>query len=364
MNFKRSALLASGLTAFALAFALAGCGSGSQTASTTTGTSTTTSGGSTINITGAGSTFVNPAMSKWIDEYQKSNPSVTINYQSVGSGAGIAQYQAGTVDFGATDAPVNDADLAKMPPTIQVPVVAGPDVLIYNLPGVTSLKLSPDTIAGIFLGTITKWNDPKIVADNAGTNMPDTPISVSHRSDGSGTTYIFTNYLSSVSTAWKSGAGAGKTVNWPVGTGGKGNDSVAGLVKSTPGGIGYVELAYAIKGSLPFADVKNASGQFVKASPDSTQAAIAAQMDALKKDVRTPIVNSSAKDAYPICGFTYILLAKNPTDAGKAKALTDFVNWTMDSGQTMISDLQYTPLPKDLVSMNKQALATMSAATK
>jgi phosphate transport system substrate-binding protein len=357
-SIKKTAMGATGLLIMGLGLAMAGCGSGDNAApATTTGSTTTAS----VSLTGIGSTFVNPAMAKWTDEYKKTNPSVEINYQALGSGAGISQYEAGTVDFGATDAPVPDKELEGKAATLQIPVVSGPVVLIYNLPGVTSLKLSADTLAGIFMGTITKWDDAKIAADNAGVKLPSTTIAVSHRSDGSGTSYIFTNYLSAVNADWKAKYGVGKTVNWPVGTGGKGNDGVSGLVKATEGGIGYVELAYAIKGNLAFADVKNAAGEFMKASPESTQAAVSSQIEALKKDVRTPIVNSSAKGAYPICGFTYVLVAKEPKDAAKSKALIDFLNWTMDTGQTEIADLQYAPLPKELIDMNKTALSGVTS---
>lgn len=358
---KKSAVQTFGLVALGIAFALTavGCGDGGPSSTTTTGT---TAQAASINLTGAGSTFVNPAMSKWIDEYKKTNSSVDINYQSVGSGAGISQYQAGTVDFGATDAPVPDKDLKDMPETLQMPVVSGAVALTYNLKGVTSLKLSPDAIAGIFLGTIKMWNDPKIAADNAGVTLPGKAIAVSHRSDSSGTSYIFTNYLAAISPTWMSGPGVGKTVTWPVGSGGKGSDGVAAVVKQTEGGIGYVELAYAIKNGMGVAEVKNASGEFIAPSIDSTTAAVAGKVADLKKDVRMTVVNSSAKGAYPICGFTYVLVAKKPTDATKSKAIIDFLNWSMDSGQTMITDLQYAPLPKEVVDMNKQSLSQVSAS--
>jgi phosphate transport system substrate-binding protein len=355
-SMKKSALSASGFLALGFALVAVGCGPSASG----------TPGQTSVTLNGAGSTFVNPAMSKWAFEYNKANPNVVINYQSVGSGAGISQYQAGTVDFGATDAPLDDATLKTMPaPTLNVPVVSGAVVISYNVPGLTAdLKLSPDAIAGIFLGTIKNWNDPKIAADNAGVNLPNTPIAVSHRSDGSGTTYIFTNYLAAVSPDWKKGPGVGKSVDWPVGTGGKGNDGVSQLVKGTPGGIGYVELAYAIKGSMPFADVKNASGEFIKPSPDATSLAVGGQIEALKKDVRTSVVNSPVKGAYPICGFTYVLVSTQPKDAAKAKALNDFLEWTQTDGQAMIADLQYAPLPKELVDMNKQALAGVQTGSK
>ena len=305
-------------------------------------------------------------MSKWAFEYNKQFPNVTIDYQSVGSGTGISQYKAGTVDFGATDAPLDDKDLAEMPtPTFHVPVVSGAVALSYNLDGVSNdLRLSPDAIAGIFLGTIKNWNDPKITADNPGVNLPATPITVCHRSDGSGTSFIFTNYLAAVSPAWKAGPGVGKSVAWPVGLGGKGNAGVAGLIKQSPGSIGYIELAYAVQNKFAYADVKDAAGDFVKPSVESTAAAVTGQIEALKKDIRTTIVNSAAKGAYPICGFTYVLVSKAPKDAAKSKALVDFLNWTQDSGQSMISDLEYAPLPKDLADMNKTALGQVATAPK
>lgn len=366
-SISKSALGASGLLITSIAFALAGCGSGQPSGTTTTTiTGGAVAGGATEKIMGAGSTFVNPAMSKWAFEYNKKFPNVTIDYQSVGSGTGISQYKAGTVDFGATDAPLNDKDLADMPtPTLNIPVVSGAVVVSYNVPGLTAdLKLSPDAIAGVFLGTVKNWNDPKIAADNAGVTLPNTPITVCHRSDGSGTSFIFTNYLASVSPAWKSGPGIGKTVSWPVGLGGKGNDGVAGLIKQTPGALGYVELAYAVQQKLPYADVKDVAGDFVKPSVDSTTAAVAGQVDTLKKDIRTSIVNSPAKGAYPICGFTYVLVSKGMKDQNKAKALVDFLNWTQTEGQTMISDLQYAPLPKDLVDMNKTSLDQVVTTAK
>jgi len=363
-SMNRAMRSMSGMILAGVLIAVVGCGSsdnGSGATTTTTGATNQPAAGGKISLTGAGSTFVNPAMLKWVDEYKKSNPNIDINYQSIGSGAGIAQYTQGTVDFGATDAPVPDKDLGTMPPTIQVPVVAGPDVIVYNVPGVTNLKLSSGAIAGIFLGKIKTWNDPAIAADNAGAKLPSTAISVAHRSDGSGTTFIFTNYLSAVNADWKNGPGAGKTVDWPVGTGGKGNDEVAGIVQKTQGGIGYTELTYAIKNGLTYAQVKNASGEFITASPESTAIAANGAIEALKKDIRTPIVNSSVKGAYPICGFTYILVAKTPKDAAKSKALIDFLNWDLDSGQALLGDLKYAALPKELVDLNKTALSQVSS---
>ena len=347
--------------ATAVALTCAGCGCGNP--SSAGGSS---AGGGSVAITGAGSTFVNPAMSTWDYNYNKANPGVTINYQSVGSGAGISQYEAGTVDFGATDAPLEDKDLQKFEgenlPTIQFPIVSGATVIAYNIPGVQSgLKLTPDVIADIYLGKIKAWNDPRIVSLNPGTNLPNTPISVAYRSDASGTTFIFTDYLSSVSPAWKSGPGKGKTVSWPVGVGGKGNEGVAGLVKQTPGGIGYVEFAYAVKGNLTYAAVKNKAGNFVTASTDSTAAAVAAAADALKKDIRSSIVNQGGKDSYPIAGMTYVLLSKTPKDAKKSEALGAFLKWALADGQAQAKDLQYAPLPPAVIDLDNQALSQVKA---
>ncbi len=357
-----------GLLAIAMG-ALVGC-SGGDSSSGTTGASGSASNSSgngaaaTVSLTGAGSTFVNPAMSKWTYTYHENHADVSINYQSVGSGAGIAQYKAGTVDFGATDAPLSDKELSEMPtPTVLVPVIAGCTVMAYNLPGVQNgLKLSSDVVAGIYLGKIKKWNDPLIVAQNTGLKLPDLDITVAHRSDGSGTTYIFTDYLCSVSPEWKSGPGMGKSVNWPVGVGGKGNEGVAGLIKQTPGCIGYVELAYAVQTKLNYGPIKNKSGEYVEPSIESTTAAANAGVEAMKKDIRTSIVNGESKDAYPIAGFTYLLVSKAPKDAAKAKALNEFLDWVFADGQKMAAELQYAPLPESVVGLNKTALADVKAS--
>lgn len=341
-----------------------GCSSDSGTSSTSSGTTGKNATGATAQaLTGAGSTFVNPAMSKWTYTYQQDHPGITINYQSVGSGAGIAQLKAGTVDFAASDVPMNDKDLADMPtPTVQVPVVAGCEVIAYNLPGVQNgLKLSGDVIADIFLGKITAWNDPRIVSLNPGMTLPATPISVAHRSDSSGTSYIFTDYLSSVSPAWKAGPGKSKSPNWPVGVGQKGNEGVAGVIQKTPGGIGYIELAYAVQTKATYGPIMNKSGKFVEPSVDSTAAAANALMDDLKKDIRTSIVNTPAADGYPICGFTYVLLSKQPKDAAKAKVVLDFLTWALGPGQDMAKELQYAPLPKSITDLDTAALAEVQA---
>jgi phosphate transport system substrate-binding protein len=298
-------------------------------------------------------------MSTWAYAYQQAHPGVTINYQAKGSGAGISQYKEGTVDFGASDAPLSDSDLKSMPtPTVQFPVVAGGTALAYNLPDIASgLKLSDDVLADMFLGKIKSWNDPRIVALNADLKLPSTAITVCHRSDGSGTTYIFTDYLCAVSPAWKSGPGMGKTVNWPTGNGGTGNDGVASDVKSTPGAIGYVELAYAIQTKMTYAALKNKSGNFVSPSVESTAAAVAAAADTLKKDVRSSIVNEDGKDSYPIAGMTYVILSKTPKDKAKAASIVDFMKWVLGDGQNASKTLQYAPLPKPITDLGQSAIA-------
>jgi phosphate transport system substrate-binding protein len=292
-------------------------------------------------------------MSKWFDAYGQAN-GLQINYQSIGSGGGIQQLKNGTVDFGASDAPLSDADLKTMPsPVVQFPVTAGAEAIIYNLPGVPAgLKLSGDVIADIYLGKIKKWNDPKITALNAGRALPATAIAVAHRSDGSGTTFIFTDYLTVVSRDWAAKIGKGKSVNWPVGIGAKGNEGVAGAVKQTPGGIGYVELAYVVQNKLPYAAVQNKAGQFVEPSVDSTTAAIAGAAQALQKDVRSSIVNQNGKAAYPIAGMTYVMVYKKQKDSAKGKALVDFLKWAMKDGQSMAKPLDYAPLPAAVTALN------------
>lgn len=341
-------------------FVACGCSSGTDTGSTTSSTTSTTGDkpGASVSLTGAGSTFVNPAMSKWAEAYKGVAKDVSINYQSVGSGAGISQLKAGTVDFACSDVPLDDKGLKEMPSEIvQVPVTAGCVVVGYNLAGnAGNLQLSGDVIADIFLGKITMWNDARIAGQNAGVTLPATKITVAHRSDGSGTTYIFTDYLSSVSPDWKAGPGKNKQPKWPTGVGGKGNDGVAGLIKQTDGTIGYVELAYATQTKMTFATIKNKSGAYVKASADSTSAAANAAVDALKTDIRTSIVDTADAKGYPICGFTYAMMSKAPTDAAKGKAVLDFLTWVLNSGQDMAKDLQYAPLPKSVVELDTTAL--------
>ncbi|HKW75015.1 MAG TPA: phosphate ABC transporter substrate-binding protein PstS [Terriglobales bacterium] len=301
------------------------------------------------NLNGAGATFPNPIYQKWFSEYHNAHPEVQINYQSIGSGGGIKQLQAQTVDFGASDGPMTDEQLSQTPfKVFHIPTVLGAVVPTYNLPGVSAdLKFTPDVLADIFLGKITKWNDPRIAKANAGVKFPDSDIVVVHRSDGSGTTYIFTDFLSKISPEWKSKVGKATSVNWPVGLGGKGNEGVAGMVKQTEGSIGYVELIYALQNKMPFGAVQNAAGEFVKASLESTTAA-AASMKQMPDDFRVSITNAPGKTAYPICSFTWLLVPAEWNDAGKEAEFVNFLNWMVDQGQTLTQSLDYAPLPKSV----------------
>jgi len=298
-------------------------------------------------INGAGATFPYPIYSKWFDEYAKVDPSVRFNYQSIGSGGGQKQILAQTVDFGASDGPMSDENLSKAPGKIlHIPTVAGAVVMTYNLPGNPALKLDGETIADIFLGKIKKWNDPKIAASNPGAKLPDNEIVVVHRSDGSGTTFIFTDYLSKVSGDWKQKAGNNTSVNWPTGIGGKGNEGVSGQVKQTPGAIGYVELIYALQNKMPYADLKNAAGEFVKPTIESVTAALATAE--IPDDFRFSMTNAPGKEAYPIAGATWLLVYQQQKDAAKGKKLVEFLKWAAKDGEKMAKDLQYAPLPDTL----------------
>ena len=295
-------------------------------------------------INGAGATFPYPIYSKWFDEYAKIDPSVRFNYQSIGSGGGQKQILAQTVDFGASDGPMSDENLAKAPgKLLHVPTVAGADVLTYNLPDNPKLKLDGSTIADIFLGKITRWNDPKIQAQNQGVQLPSSDIIVVHRSDGSGTTYIWVDYLSSVSKEWEARVGRGTSVQWPVGLGGKGNEGVAGQVKQLPGTVGYVELAYAKQNKLPCAEVKNASGNYVAPGIESITEALATAK--IPDDFRFSMVNPPGERAYPISGATWLLVYEEQKDAAKGKKLVQFLNWAATQGEAMASALDYAPLP-------------------
>ena len=295
-------------------------------------------------INGAGATFPYPIYSKWFDEYAKVDPSVRFNYQSIGSGGGQKQIMAQTVDFGASDGPMSDENLAKAPgKLLHIPTVAGAVVMTFNLPGNPPLKFDGETIAGIYLGKITKWNDPKITALNPGTKLPDTDILVVHRADGSGTTFIFTDYLSKVSPEWKQKVGNNTSVSWPTGVGGKGNEGVSGQVKQTPGAIGYVELIYALQNKMDFAELKNAAGQVVKPNIESVTAALATAE--IPDDFRFSMTNAPGKDAYPICGATWLLVYQQPKDAAKGKKLVEFLKWALSKGEGMAKNLNYAPLP-------------------
>ncbi len=312
------------------------------------------------SLTGAGATFPYPLYSKWFDVYQREHK-VAISYQSIGSGGGIQQLKAGTVDFGASDAPLSDQEMREMPaPVVHVPMIAGAVVIAYNLPGVQKgLRLSGDVVADIFLGNIKRWNDTRIASLNPGAKLPNLAVAVAHRSDGSGTSYIFTSYLSAVSPTWKTRVGIGKSVNWPAGIGGKGNDGVAGVVKQTPGAVGYVELAYATQNKLAYAYLRNRAGRFVEPSIASTTAAAAGSMKAMQKDVRVSIVNAPGKDSYPIAGFTYILVYQRQQKADKGRAVTEFLRWAVRDGQKYAAPLLYAPLPKQVVSMDESKIKSV-----
>ncbi len=314
-------------------------------------------------LTGAGATFPYPIYSKWFDVYHQKT-GVEIDYQSIGSGAGIQQVKAGTVDFGASDAALSNDRLKELPrKVVHFPTVGGAVALVYDLPGVDAkVRLTPEAIAGIYLGKITMWNDPAIAKANDGVALPAAPVLAVHRSDGSGTTNIFTTYLSAVSGPWKELVGANTSVSWPSGVGGKGNDGVAGLVRQTPGAIGYVELAYAKQNRLPVALVRNRAGNFIEPTLESTTAAVAAAAGALAKDVRTPIVNSAGGGAYPIAGLTFLLVYQDSKDPARAKALADFIRWAMHDGQAFAAPLDYASLPDNVVRLNERALATLTAS--
>lgn len=308
-------------------------------------------------LNGAGATFPYPMYSKWFSDYHTLHPDVEINYQSIGSGGGIRQVLAQTVDFGASDGPMTDQQLAEAKfKILHIPTVLGAVVPAYNIPGVTGeIKFTPEALAGIFLGKISKWNDSAITSANPGINFPSTDIIVVHRSDGSGTTYIFTDYLSKVSPEWASGPGKGTSVKWPVGLGGKGNEGVAGQIRQLPGSIGYVELIYAVQNKIPYGVVRNAAGAYVKASLESVTAA-AGSMKSMPADFRVSITNAPGKDAYPICSFTWLLIPEVSKDPAKGKILRDFLNWMVDEGQKETAALTYAPLPTNVAAKVKEAI--------
>jgi phosphate transport system substrate-binding protein len=316
----------------------------------------------TLSINGAGATFPYPMYSKWFDEYHKKNPNIAINYQSIGSGGGIKQITEGTVDFGATDGPMNDEQLKTYLDKhgfgiLHFPTVLGAVVPTYNIPGVTAeLNFTPDALAGIFLGKITKWNDPTIADANKGVKLPAEDIVVVHRAEGSGTTYCWTDYLSKISDEWKTKVGKGGSVNWPVGLGGKGNEGVTGTIKNTPDSIGYVELIYAESNKIPYGNVKNAAGVFVKASLAAVSAAAAGAAKEMPDDFRVSITNAPGKAAYPISTFTWLLIPEKFSDAAKRDAIKGFVKWALADGQNYTEALLYAKLPKEVVAKETKAI--------
>jgi phosphate transport system substrate-binding protein len=308
-------------------------------------------------LNGAGATFPYPMYSKWFSEYNKLHPDVQINYQSIGSGGGIRQVLNGTVDFGASDGPMTDEQLKEAKTKIlHIPTVLGADVPAYNVPGISGeIRFTPEALAGIFLGKIQNWNDPAIAKVNPGVNFPNQQIIVVHRSDGSGTTYIFTDYLSKVSKEWEAAVGKGTSVKWPVGLGGKGNEGVAGQIRQLQGSIGYVELVYAVENKITYGSVKNAAGNFVKASLDSVTEA-AASAPKMPADFRVSITNAPGKTAYPISSFTWLLIPEQAQDPKKGKIITDFLDWMISDGQKMTNQLSYAPLPESVVEKVKAAI--------
>jgi len=319
--------------------------------------------GQQVLINGAGATFPYPIYSKWFSEYHKKFPNLQINYQSLGSGAGIQQVTEGTVDFGASDGPMNDQQIQTFKEKrgsniLHYPTVMGADVPVYNIPGVTApLNFTSDALAGIFLGKITKWNDPAIAGPNPGVKLPDNPIVVVHRSEGSGTTYCWTDYLSKVSKEWETKVGRGASVQWPVGLGGKGNEGVSGQVKQQPNSIGYVELIYAVQNKMSYGKVKNSAGSFVEASLDSVTAAAAGAAKSMPDDFRVSITDAPGKESYPISTFTWLLIPDEIKDPAKNKAIREFLSWMLTTGQSMTAALDYAPLPKPVVAKEQKAIA-------
>jgi phosphate transport system substrate-binding protein len=332
--------------------ALTACGGGTQQPAATQNASPTT------QINGAGATFPYPIYSKWFAEYNTLHPNVRVNYQSIGSGGGIRQLLNQTVFFGATDGPMTDEQLKSASgPILHLPTVLGAVVPVYNVPGITDeLKFTGPVLADMYLGKVKKWNDAAIARLNPGMKLPATDITIVHRSDGSGTTYIFMDYLSKVSPEFKTKVGVNTSVNWPVGVGGKGNEGVSGLVSQTPGSIGYVELIYALQTKILFGTVQNAAGEFVKASVDSVTKAAAAAAANMPPDFRVSITNAEGAGSYPISSFTWILLYENPTDKAAAKVMVDFMNWALTDGQKYAADLGYAPLPDSVVKLEEAAL--------
>jgi phosphate transport system substrate-binding protein len=323
-------------------------------------------GSAQLKMTGAGATFPYILYSKWFDVYHEKR-GVEFNYQSIGSGGGIEQVIEGTVDFGASDVPMTDNQLKQVKDKqgidiLHIPTVMGAVVVTYNIQSVgTGLRLTPDALVGIFLGEITNWNDPKIVSSNQGKTLPDEAIIVAHRSDGSGTTNIFTDYLSKVSTSWQQKVGKGPSVNWPIGLGGKGNEGVSGLVKQSEGSIGYVELAYAVKNNLAYAALQNKAGKFVDATFDAVSAAAARSVKTMPPDLRVSITNADGDRSYPISGFTWLLTYHVMKDKNKERAMVDFLKWAMADGQSFAKDLYYVPLPKEVITLCEKKIEMINS---
>lgn len=338
-----------GCAALVMALALAGCGGSDQPG---------TSGSGAVQINGAGATFPNPIYSKWTSEYNTLHPNVRINYQSVGSGAGIRQLTNRTVFFGASDQPMKDEQMQAAPgPILHLPTVIGAVVPIYNLPGVTTgLKFTGPVLADIVMGKITRWNDPALQTLNPDATLPDMPLTFVHRSDGSGTTFIWADYLAKVSPEFKRTVGVDASLNWPAGVGAKGNDGVSGLVKQTPGSIGYTEPAYANQNQIDFGAVQNSAGQFVKASSESVTAAAAGAAADMPEDFRVSITNPPGEQAYPIASFTWMLFYEDPQDKAQARAMVEFMKWALTDGQQFAAELGYSPLPANVVEMELKAL--------
>jgi phosphate transport system substrate-binding protein len=332
---------------------LAGCGKPSRPAT----------GATSVTLNGAGASFPYPLYSKWIAEYAKVAPQVRINYQSIGSGGGIQQLKAGTVDFGASDAPLSDEEMKLMPgPVVHIPTAAGAVAVVFRFAAFKGpLRLTGPVLAAVFLGDITRWNDKRIADLNPGIGLPELPIAVIHRSDGSGTTYLFTSHLAAVSKPWSEKVGSGKSVNWPVGIGAKGNEGVASMVRQTPGAIGYVELAYAEGSALSSAYLQNAAGSFVPPSTAGVTAAASGTADSMMKDVRVSMVNAPGAAAYPISGFTYLLVYREQKDAAKGKALVDLLDWAIHQGQAFAEPLSYAALPGAVVKLDEAALGSIQS---
>ncbi len=353
--FAKKSKLLTGILAGVLALSLVGCGANPSTPAGQ-------EKAEPVNLTGSGSSFVYPLFNQQIEEYRKSNPHITINYQSTGSGAGIKQVSEQTIDFGATDGPMTEDQqtAAKGGKILHIPLTLGAVAISYNLPnGPKELKIGPAVLADIFLGKITTWNDQRIATENPGVTLPDTKITVAHRSDGSGTTYIFSDYLTAVNPEWSSKVGKGTSLNWPAGIGGKGNAGVAGAITQTPGSIGYLELAYAIQNNLSYATLQNKEGKWVAPSLQSTSAAAAAAT--IPDDMRVSIVNAPGADAYPIAGFAWALVYQDQKDKAKGTALINFLNWAVTDGQNLSEKLHYAKLPASLVSRVETMLKSVTS---